>query len=94
MPKIHIQYVSDTRDASEFFTCVEDAKYWLDTISEEDEADTEVEDECEDDYQPYVRPKKVSLSFKYGYEKTKSELIKEGYVKTYTGKTGETWELL
>jgi len=50
------------------------------------------------EYQPWDRvphkPKKVSVSYNtYNWEKRAKELLEDGYEKTYTGKTGETWEL-
>jgi len=40
------------------------------------------------------KPKKVSVSYKVrNWIKRTEDLAKAGYEKTYTGKTGETWEL-
>lgn len=95
MPQIRVEYMSETRDASEWFNSVAEAQDWLDNISEDDYND------CDED--AFVEPlrfvayeetrKKFGLSNQSPvFESELAHHLANGYKVTYEGKTGVTLE--
>lgn len=101
MAKIRVEYLSNTRDANEFFDTVDEAIDWLEAIGEEDGEEKEelVFEDCEEpkSYIPHTLYEEgeplVRVSYNNEYVSLTKTLAESGYVCTYAGKTGETWEL-